>query len=249
MENLSSILETTGLNQKEAALYMAALNLGSSPMSALAKAAGIKRSTAYQIFASLEKRGIMGSFKTKSGLYFGAMGADILYAIRQKELDALARVLPQLRALEEKPGVKPKLTYLEGQEGYRSALEDSLKKPNTVLRHIGSITESHKTLGESYDIDFYLPSRIDKRIRINCLYFPDIKEHLKERNHAKELREIRYLPEAHWYEGSSLIYDNKVVLLSGVKEMMTVVIESETIAEAERQKFDLLWELVGTKNT
>ncbi len=30
--------------------------------------------------------------------------------------------------------------------------------------------------------------------------------------------------------------------------MMTVVIESESIAEAEKQKFDLLWELVGKAN-
>ena len=42
-----------------------------------------------------------------------------------------------------------------------------------------------------------------------------------------------------------MIYDNKVIIVSEAEEMMTVVIESETIAEAEKQKFDLLWELIG----
>ncbi|MDP2655618.1 MAG: helix-turn-helix domain-containing protein [bacterium] len=247
METLAEILKFAGLNEKEAALYMAALNLGTSPMSALAKAAKLKRSTAYQIFDALEKRGIVGSFKTRSSLLFGAMSPDILYAMREKELAELASALPQLRALEEKKGSKPKLTYLEGPEGYRMALEDSLKKPNNLMRHIGSLTESHKTLNEKYDLDHYLPNRIKQRIRINCLYFTDIKKHLREREHGKELREIRYLPEKYWYEGSSLIYDNKVVIVSGVKEMMTVIIESETIAEAERQKFDLLWDLIGSR--
>ena len=84
---------------------------------------------------------------------------------------------------------------------------------------------------------------------IRCLWTADTKPNIKGRDHRKELREIRFLPEQYKWKGATLIYDNKVVILSGAEEMMTVVIESETIAEAEKQKFDLLWELVGpTKN-
>lgn len=63
MENLEKTLEKIGLNEKEASLYLATLNLGEAPMSRLSKEAGLKRTTAYQIFRGLEKRGIMGSFK------------------------------------------------------------------------------------------------------------------------------------------------------------------------------------------
>ena len=244
MEELKKNLELLGLSRKGAALYLAALNLGSAPMSQLAKQAKLKRSTAYQIFTVLEKRGIMGSFKMRSGMQFGAMSPDTLYSLRKKELADFSSVLPQFKALEEKQGTQPKLTYFEGKDGYRTALEDSLLRPNNVLRHIGSLTDSHMTLDERYDLDHYLPTRIKQGIRIQCLYFPDIKEHIKERDHAKELREIRYLPDSYWFHGSTLIYDDKVVILSGSKEMMTVVIESETIAEAERQKFDLFWSLM-----
>lgn len=247
MRNLISPLEKIGLAEKETSLYLAALNLGSAPMSRLAKEAGLKRSTAYQVFEGLEKRGIMGSFKMRSGLRFGATSPDSLYALRKKELADFAAILPQLKAFEQKTGARPKLAYFEGVEGYRTALEDSLKKPGNLLRHIGSLTESHRTLGEQYDIDHYVPTRIQNRIRINCLYFPDTKENIRGREHAKEFREIRYLPEKYWFGGSTMIYDNKVVILSGAEEMMTVVIESETIAEAEKRKFDLLWEATGSE--
>ena len=190
----------------------------------------------------------MGSFKISSGLKFTATRPDSLFALRQKELADFAEVLPELKAFERKEGTRPKLSYYEGQEGYRLALEDSLRKPGNLLRHVGSITESHKTLDERYDLDHYLPTRIKQNIRINCLYFPDTKRSLMEREHAKELREIRYLPRARWFEGSTLVYDDKVIMLSGAEETMTVVIESKTIAEAERQKFDLLWGLVGSTN-
>ena len=102
MEDLQETLKTIGLNQKEASLYLAALNLGTAPMSRLAKQAKLKRSTAYQIFRALEKRGIMGSFKMRSGMQFAAMSPDLLHSLRKKELSDFAAALPQLKALETK---------------------------------------------------------------------------------------------------------------------------------------------------
>ena len=247
MQDLEEILEVIGLNDKEAGLYLAALNFGDAPMSKLAKQAGIKRSTAYQIFKSLEKRGIMGSFKMRSSTHFAAMSPDVLYTMRKKELGDFAAALPQLKALETKKGKKPKLSFFEGQEGYQLAIEDSLKKPGNVLRHIGSLAETHNTLGKKYDLEYYIPKRIKQNIQINCLYFRDIEKLIGMRDHPKEFREVRYLPDTFLFKGSTLIYDNKVLIVSGAEEMMTVVIESETIAEAEKQKFDLLWELVVRK--
>jgi len=245
MENIKEILKTIGLNKKEAGLYLAALNYGDAPMSKLAKQSGIKRSTAYQIYRGLERRGIMGSFKMRGGMHFAAMSPELLYSLRKKELGDLAAVLPELKALETKKGAKPKLSFFEGREGYRLALEDSLKSPGNLIRHVGSLAETHHTLGEKYDLEHYIPTRMKQNIRINCLYFPDIEDVMRSRDHHKELREIRYLPQKFWFKGSSLIYDNKVVILSGAEEAMTVIIESETIADAEKKKFDLLWELSG----
>jgi sugar-specific transcriptional regulator TrmB len=246
MEKIEDVLEGIGLSSKETGLYLAALNVGDAPMSRLAKQAGLKRSTAYQIFKGLEKRGIMGSFKMRGGMHFAAMSPDSLFALRKKELGDFATALPHLKALERKKDKKPKLSFFEGQEGYRLALEDSLKKPGNLLRHIGSLTESHKTLGEEYDMNYYVPARVKNNISIRCLWTADTKENVKGRDHRKELREIRFLPEQYKWKGTTLIYDNKVVILSGSEEMMTVVIESETITEAEKQKFDMLWELVGS---
>src|SRR3989338_4249190 len=111
MQDVTKILETIGLSPNEAGLYMAALNLGDAPMTKLAKQAGIKRSTAYQIFKGLEKRGIMGSFKMRVGMHFAAMSPELLYSLRKKELGDLAAILPQLKALETKKGSKPKLSF------------------------------------------------------------------------------------------------------------------------------------------
>ena len=69
--NLTMILQNLGLNPKEAAIYVAAMELGTaSAVSIIAKKANINRTTAYDILrhmgAPLGKRDFMGRMKLKA---------------------------------------------------------------------------------------------------------------------------------------------------------------------------------------
>lgn len=249
MADIKSILKELGLDEKEVALYLAALSLGETGMSELAKEAGLKRTSAYLVFKSLENRGLMGSFKMKSGLRFVATRPDLLVGKTRKQLEELQLILPELKALEAKSDQKPKIAYYEGREGYLIAAEDSLKIPNTTLRNIGALSEMHKIVGLDYDIKYYIPQRIKKHISFKALYFePELGNEMRNRNHAVELREIRFLPEKYLHKTSMLIYGEKVAIFSTKKELITIIIASKDIAESERKKFDLIWDLAKNKN-
>lgn len=249
MANIESILKELGLNEKEVALYLSALALGETGMSELAKEAGLKRTSAYLVFKSLEGKGLMGSFKMKSGLRLVATRPELLVGKTRKQLEELQLILPQLKALEVKLDQKPKITYYEGREGYLIAAEDSLKVPNTTLRHIGALLETHKIVGLDYDTKYYIPQRIKNHISFKALYFAsEVENEIKNRNHTAELREIRYLPEKYLHKTSMLIYGEKVAIFSTKKELITIIIESRNIAEGERKKFDLIWDLAKNKN-
>lgn len=246
MLDLKQTLSDFGLDNKASALYLAALNLGETNMTELAKAAGVNRSTAYFIFKDLEATGLLGSYRTKSGEKYVATRPEALIQKAEKNLLDLKSALPQLRAISHKSGPnKPKLTYYEGREGYITAIADSLNKPGAVLRHIGSLTEAHKVY-KDYDLNYYLPTRIKNNISIRCLYTPDLSPEIKGRDHQRELREVRYLPPEFTFHTATLIYDNKVVITSSHKELVSAVIESRDIAESEKSKFDLIWRAVGS---
>ena len=244
MKEIQQSLQNIGLHEKEAGLYLASLNLGEASMSSLAKQAGLKRSTAYLTFKSLEGKGLMGSFKMRSGLKFVATRPEAMKIKMQQQLEELDSILPGLKVLAEKSGDQPKITFYEGKQGYLVALHDTLKISNKTLRQIASITELHKTITEDYDVKHYMPKRIAKRIFIKALYTQDISERLKNREHGKELREVKYLPAQYPIKTSTLIYDSKVVITTSKKELITVMIESEEIAAAEKAKFDLIWDIV-----
>lgn len=245
MGNIEQILIEYGLDEKEAILYVAALSLGDKGMSELARKAGLKRTTAYVVFKSLESRGLMGSFKMKSGLKFVATRPEILVKKAQKQIQELESILPQMKAIEKKSNNQPKITYYEGKQGYIIAAEDSLKTPNTTLRHIGSLAEAHKIVGLDYDSKYYIPNRVEKHISFRAIYSDSqIDDKIKNRNHGAELREIRYVPESYIGKTSMLIYENKIVIFGTKKELITVIVESEEIAESEKKKFDLIWDLI-----
>lgn len=249
MQDIKQTLKAYGLEDAEAALYLASLKLGEAGMSELSREAQVKRTSAYVIFQALEKKGLMGSFKMRGRHKFVATSPDVLINKTQKELEDLKSILPQLNSLTQKKDSRPQITYYEGREGYFIASEDSLKTPNTTVRHIGSISEIHNVIGEDWDLNFYIPARLKKRIRFQSLYFKSqMPKSFLTANHAELLREVKYLPENFIYNTSKLIYGNKVVIYSSKKELVTVIIESADIAESERKIFDTIWQLSAATN-
>jgi sugar-specific transcriptional regulator TrmB len=249
MNELLNKLIDYGLGEREAALYLASLELGESGMSAIAKRAGIKRPTAYLTFKTLEARGLMGSLKMRDGLRFIATKPEMFFAREERRLKELSNLLPQFKELATTKIHHPKIMFYEGREGYRVAIEDSLKIPNVTLRYLGSFEEFYKVVGEDYDRDHYMPTRVKNKISIRNLTFDDFtdrsKEWINDEGNPKQLREIRYLSEKYKFKSSSLICNDRVIIFAGNEEKVVVVIESKEIAFSEQQKFDLIWDLVG----
>ncbi len=250
MQDIKQILKEYGLEDAEAALYLASLKLGESGMSELAKEAQIKRTSAYVIFQSLETKGLMGSFKMRGRHKFVATSPDLLISQTEKELQDLKLILPQLNSLTHKKDQRPQITYYEGKAGYFLASEESLSMVNSTVYHIGSISETHKVVGEEWDLNYYIPSRLKKRVRFKALYFKSqMPPSFLKSNHSELLREVRYLPEAHIFNTSKLIYGNKVAIFSSKKELITVIIESSDIADSERKIFHFFCQRTGPLTT
>jgi sugar-specific transcriptional regulator TrmB len=245
MQNIRSTLGALGLSNNEISLYLAALSLGESGITDIAAKSKLKQSTVYLTFDSLQKRGMMGSFKTRRGTRFVASPPTGLLTKLQESISQVQEVLPQLEALVDKESPEPKIFYYHGKEGYLTIARQSLEVPDTTIRHIGSLTEAYKVLGPKYDQEVYIPERIRKGISLKALYFgQDSKRELSLGSDASKLREVRFLPKDVTMKVSKVTYGNRVAISTSQKELGVVIIESAEIAEAERQSFDLMWRLL-----
>ena len=232
-------LREIGLSDKEIALYLAALNNGQSGLSSLARQAGLKRTSAYVVFNSLKEKGLLDSLNTKSGAKFIAKDPQYLLDKLKKESGAIAAILPELLALNNKTKKRPRITYYEGIEDYKRIMEECLHTPNIKLRHIGSLSEGHRSLGRSYDLKYFMPTRIKNNISLQAIYNINVKPLFMD--NEQQLREIRYLPKNINLKTLTLIHGSRVVISTSRENLITIVIDSEEIANDEKDKFDLLW--------
>ena len=71
-ENLIHELSHVGLSDKEAAVYLAAMELGPAVVQDIAKKAEVNRATTYVMIESLASRGMMSTFVKGKKRYFAA---------------------------------------------------------------------------------------------------------------------------------------------------------------------------------
>jgi len=242
--DINIALKNYGLEDEESRLYLAALEAGEAPLARIAKKAGLKRSSAYVIAKKLEEKGLLGNFKMRNGLRFVASQPDILLEQLNRKKEEINEILPELKAIHKKADYKPKVTAYEGEEGYFSILEDSLKTKDGIIRGIGSLEKIYEIITSNYDNKHYIPNRIKNKIKYKGLYLKSEAAIFTPERNTQELREIKFLPENYSHPAFILIYENSVAIFTSKKELVALKIESEEIAKSEKEKFDLIWSLL-----
>lgn len=242
-ENIYFTLKGIGLNEREIQLYLAALKTGEAGMSELARLAGLKRTSAYLIFENLEAKGFLGSFDTRRGKRFVARDPANLLEKARKEMQAIQDILPELKAFSAQNQDAPRITYYEGSDDYERIVEECLQSPNTTIRHIGCLSGLLETLGKEYDHKHFAPERIKNNIYLKAIYEKETAP-LFSRDTPAKLREIRFFPSPCKIKTLTLIHKDRVIITTSKDNLGVIVIDSREIAEAEKEKFDLLWNCV-----
>lgn len=240
-------LQNLGLSEKEAKVYVAALELGQETVQNISKKAAINRPTTYLQIESLKTRGLMSQFEKGKKTFFVAESPEQLLriinvwekdlAIKKTEAN---RIIPLLKEVFEGAGERPRVRFLEGQEGAKTLQADFLAVKNKAI-------ESFANLDKVFEIfpkheEDYSQKRIEKGIESRVIYTRKDGP-LAGANDPAKLRRTRYLASNKLPLGADItIYDNKVALATYRAKPIGVVIESQEIADTLRAIFNLVWD-------
>ena len=122
---LSEVLTKIGLNEKEARVYLALLELGPATAYRVAPKAGVKRSIAYVVLESLQARGLVSVVpQGEKKLFVAGDPGKLLGELEQKK-ELFKRFLPNLEALyaDSSRKEKPQVQFFEGREAVYSLYE------------------------------------------------------------------------------------------------------------------------------
>lgn len=236
-----------GLSEKEAAVYLASLEIGPAVVQDIAKKANVNRATTYVMIEALAGRGLMSTFVKGKKRYFSAEAPERLLTIvrlQRRELEEkeqeISSMLPRLQAIHNVEGSKPQIRYLEGPDGIVSVTEifesmegefvemvsiDDVENVRELVRHREKHIEELEKKGASYRL-------------LAVMKNPDISK-------VPSLPggEIRLIPAAQFpIHGDFIVRGNTVFLYSLASSLLGLIITSKEISDTLRQLFNLAWQ-------
>ncbi|MDO8729140.1 MAG: helix-turn-helix domain-containing protein [bacterium] len=247
MKDSKSSLEYLGFKPKEAQIYLALLELGETSVVQIAKKAGIKRTTVYNILPDFINRGFISvTTKKKKKIYFIEDPRSLTNDLKEKE-NTIDKIMPELLAIQNVLPSKPRVRFYEGVGGMKEFYQDtlySLSEGELILSFTG-LSDFLKLMPQEYN-DYYIKERIRRKIRIRIITSDSPMARAWKNLATQELREIQIVDNLEFsFDGDMEIYANKVALISYRENFMGVIIESKEISQMQRSAFELMWNLLS----
>jgi len=231
------------LSEKEAKVYLAALELGRSRVSLIAKKAGLNRITAYEILKRLVEMGIAHSAAYGGIQTFTVISPKTLVEKMESRLAVAKKVLPELSLLTGGGAHKPAIAFYEGAEGIRSIYEDTLSCEEKLIINIAHSQNLLNVIGKDY-FDQYVKKRVRRNIKVKVL-LSDTTENKKYKQEIKSaLREVKFFDDKKYpLPNEILVYDDKIAHLS-FSALVGVVVEDKDIAQSLKSLWQMVWDSV-----
>ena len=235
-------LQSLGLNEKQAKVYLALLKLGRASAYAASGEAGLKKPTTYVIIGELVEKGLVTKVPRSRTQLFQAKSPDECFALAQERLSLAKKVLPELMALSE--GTKPNVRTLlfEGIDGMREVLwfrMEVLKGQELVGVYASTEDASaeYRALVRAYH-DAQQAS--GQRVRALVPRFADtstVSEH-------SSVSELKVIPFSDLPPHVSIDVGDTFVRIVAFADLQAVIIEHPEGARMLRALFELVWNAV-----
>lgn len=238
MGQIANVLNEIGLLDREIKVYLAALELGESTVLPISKKSGIKRTYCYDVLTDLEKKHLVSHSEKNGKRHYAAIDPKKINEMIKGYVKDFESVLPELLALHKPDKDKPSVMFFEGPEEIESIYRD-VESAREVLAYgdIEAVEKHYRALPE------YIYGRLKSKTIIRELVpKTPVTKKFKDFYHSHG-KELRFLPEKLNFETSTIIYGDKVAVISCGKTIHGLVVESKPNADTQRKVFDELWRI------
>lgn len=242
-----ALFDKLGFSRNEAAIYIAALEIGSASVQKIATRSQIHRVVAYQLIETLVERGLLEVEPKRYGKKIAAVSPERLVGISidheetyHKITAELEQALPELLA-QYHTGTHPRVRYLHGVEGFKELMRE-IEETKQPYDHLGASEKPLvELLGEKV-IREAVARKDAFGIRRRVLVTREPWTIQQIENAPKKLREYRFLPRGIEVPTRLYLYDKYAVAFVSLEpEIIVVVIEDMGIFKIQELLFEALW--------
>ncbi|NQT50207.1 hypothetical protein HQ571_05920 [Candidatus Kuenenbacteria bacterium] len=239
MNNLLKSLKTLGIDQKQAQVYLACLELGSATIQELAEKSKVKRTSIYNFLEEIKDLGLVTEVKEGRKLLLVAENPEIVLKRAQRRLELVQAELPEFLSIYNSPANKPKVRFYQGIDGLQKAYSDYAVQDGKIY----AFTDFEKMF-ETLPEDFLWAAGPKARIKSNTFFYSIGKDgprgRMVQSKDKEELRQTKLVKDIK-FETEINIYSNKISLISFKKPYAAVIIEDQAIAQTMKSIWQLVW--------
>ncbi len=248
MEDLQKTLIDSGLNKKEAQVYLTALELGRFSMTAISAKSRVKRPTCYLILEQLINKGLISKAPQPKKMMYVAEPPEKIEEELKKKYIGFRKSLPLLKTLGTRQKKNPEIQFFRGAKGveavYKQVLDDAPKQVCSILNtdRLFSVT------GKEF-LDDWIKKRTAKGIHIDSLMtIPNDKQYFYESD-PEILRKTTFFKPTTALGGALWFYNNKVAFVSSKEDDFSFIVSSEEFRKTVQGVFEVLKEKLEKEKT
>lgn len=236
------VLIDCGFSEKQAKVYLALLELGTSTISPVAERAQVKRTSVYNFIDELVKLGVVGRTKRRGRWYYFAESPETLLSLQEQRCRRMEAVLPSLIRRQAQAKAKPSVTYFEGATEVKNIIAEELSCQSEVL-YVWPARDVYEITGGKEYLSQVDRERIKRKIKVRSIHFKQKQVAFRTSSSAKEhLREVRFAPDGLDISMGMAIFDSgKVGFFSSLEEGFGMLIESAELHKLMFTLFSYLW--------
>ncbi len=240
---IKEALQNIGLNEKEALVYTALLELGQATAYKIAQKSGLKRPTVYVILDELRVKGLVLKIPHTKKTIFSAKDPKEFFEESEDKFQKAKSILPQLLAIMAK-GTKPQVLYFEGLNGMREIMNYNIEKM-ADKEIVGFYAHAEDASKELLDIFDEYNEKLNKLgIKARGITPQHLTTQKIIENYAQFGYKItlKFIPYDTYSANNSIEVGDSFVRILAFKELEGVLIQNKDIADTMRQIFEMVWQ-------
>lgn len=237
-------VEEAGFSDKEAAVYLAILEVGRGSVMEIARVAKVDRTTTYRILQVFLAIPLVQTFKENKKTRWAALHPRYLLEYIQEKRRAVQSIFQDLEALYNLNEEKPKLAYFEGEDGLGQLTANMVNEVKTRGELLSFSAPGAASGYYTTKRFLQLAQERAKKQIMSRILIPTIEgiPGYVEGEDFKNWRHIKIVdPKKFPFKASFNIWGNKVAILTVRSHPIGVVIESKDISDTLRSIFEMIW--------
>jgi sugar-specific transcriptional regulator TrmB len=236
-------LTNLGLADKEAKVYLAALELGKAPVQKIAQKAEVNRATTYVIIEALMKKGLMSSaLEDKKQFFFAESPEKLTLLFREEEMsiqrkkEYLDKLMPELRSMKELQKEKPVVRFYSGKEGLITMAEEFVVVPHDEKARMIFSNDLLNNIFSKDELFNLRKKRLKQNIKAKAIINDDANAYSSDTVSVK-------LPSNKYPITSDIaLFGDRVRIATQKGQLAGLIIDNKEIANTLKILFDLAWE-------